>query len=127
MAFTCILTLGIEALATSPTFNKKYVDSNTWSEIVSDKKDSGSGYCSVTVNGIYKADKSPSNYKKVKVTCRVKKDTAITKSSYTAPKGKICIMSLEKEYQVRSRDIILYAQGNDPSLDCWISEAFNAD
>lgn len=126
-AIVCVLSVGIEVLAASKTFSKAFVDSNQWTSIVSARKDSTSGFCSVTVDDIYDADGNTCNYKKVKVVCYNTTNVAVNNSSYTATKGKMCIMGYKSGFNVVGRTMTLKAMGNNPSLDCKISGAFNPD
>ncbi|MCI8409603.1 MAG: hypothetical protein HFJ09_10105 [Lachnospiraceae bacterium] len=126
-AIASVLSVGREVLAASKTFSKKFVDSNQWTTVVSATKDSTSGFCSVTINDIYDANGKACNYKKVKAACYYSKNVAVNNSSYTVTKGKMCIMGYKGGFSVIGRTMTLKAMGNNPSLDCRISGAFNPD
>lgn len=108
-------------------FFKKFVDSNQWTTIINAKKDSTSGFCSVTIDDIYDADGNDCDYKKIKAVCYNSKKVAVNKSSYTVTKGKMCIMGYKSGFSVIGKTMTLKAMGNNPSLDCKISGAFNPD
>lgn len=127
MAMVCVLSIGTEVLAASKTFSKKFVDSNQWTTVVNARKDSTSGFCSVTIDDIYDADGNDCDYKKIKAVCYNSKKVAVNKSSYTVTKGKMCIMGYKSGFSVIGKTMTLKAMGNNPSLDCKISGAFNPD
>lgn len=127
LAATCVLSVGTEVLAASTTFSHAKVDSNKWKSITKAKKSSTSGFCSVTVDEIYDEDGDECDYSKVKVTCYYGNNVAVTKSSYTATEGKMCIMQYKNGYNIKGRETKLKAKGNNPKLDCEITGAFNAD
>jgi hypothetical protein len=108
------------AFAATTGFSKKYVDSNTYGDIVSGKKDKAGSVATAYISKIYKADGKDSSYSCVKV--KVKNGSG----EYTSYKKTSCDMALYPDYQVKGKSLTLRAKGNNPFLDCMISGDFNA-
>ena len=117
-----LLVLGVQWAvdAAEVTFTRKYVDSNTYSNIVYATKYQTTSYATVIVNQIFKADGTSSNYKYV--YCRVAPDG----ESVLVTKGNSYDLKIPTGLQVPGQNILLQAKGHNASLDCQISGMWNA-
>lgn len=106
------------AFASDTTFTKKYVDSNTYTQITSLCKDRSTDYATVTVSNIYKANGSASTYTTVYAKAT---DYSTVKTVY---KGTPCNLPIPTSYRGAGHWISLYAKNTNSSLDCMISGSY---
>lgn len=111
----------------SKAFSKVYVDSNTFTTIAKITKQQSYGFAYVTIDGIYKADGSSSNYQKIqgKVHYKSGDDWKICGSQTTIVKGTQAVFTIPKAGSAAGTTLRFRAMGNDPSLDCKISGHFD--
>lgn len=103
------------------TFNKKYVDSNTYSIVATATKDTYYGYGEVLITNIYKANGAPSDYKQV--YCKVYPNGE-TKLITIAEKTFVDIQ-IPVSAITPGSNVSLLAMGHNPALDCMVSGYWN--
>ena len=107
-------------LAGELSFNKKFVDSNSWTLIGSAVKDSDGSYGEVRISKMYDSNQEEAaNYKKLKVKA------APNGNQTLVYKGDWCEVPIPLAYQLKGTSIQLFGMGNDPSLDCYITGYWN--
>lgn len=93
----------------------KFVDSNTWTYVCAEKKDSAGKTASLSVNQIYNSNREPSLYQKVYA-----KATS-SGTSVSASKGSVTSVAIPDAYQAAGKYVPLYCKGNNPKFDCYIT------
>ncbi len=107
-------------LAGELSFNKKFVDSNSWTLIGSAVKDSYGSYGEVRILKMYNANQEEdADYKKLKVKAAPNGEQTL------AYKGRWCEVSIPLAYQLEGTSIQLFGMGNDSTLDCYITGYWN--
>lgn len=120
LVLALVCSIVITAFATDTTFTQRYVDSNTFTQVVSLRKSATSDRATLTLSNIYKADGSTSNYQYILAKATNQGSTISVR------KGTTRDLSIPEGYRAVGSLIVLYARGNNPSLDCRISGTFNA-
>lgn len=110
--------------ANAVDINKKFVDSNQWTKLLATTKN-GQSAPTVKVTKIYKADGKDSNYKRVRFRIQYGTKVISEASSTTAILDSPTDIPIRKEYNSKGQAIALYAMGNDPKLDCYITGVFS--
>lgn len=118
VALILACNLFITVFANDTTFLKKYIDSNTFTQVTSLRKDAYSGYATVTIDNIYKANGSASSYTTIYAKAT---DYSTVKTVY---KGTPCNLPIPASYTAPGCWISLYAKNTNPSLDCMISGSY---
>ncbi len=112
----CVTSL---ASAAESSFTKSSVDSNSYSFVTTEKKDTTSTTAAVKIENIYKADGSASNYSTVDV-----KATS-SGTGVSVNKGSTVDISIPSGSQSSGSYVAMYSKGNIPWLDCKISGYWN--
>ena len=100
-------------------FSMRFVDSNSFTYIVSDEKKTSQAIGYIYIREIYKSDGSESDYNRIKVRAgsEGKGTTILKERSYNIP--------IPDSYKIGD-SVPLYAKGNNPALDCLISGEWSA-
>ena len=93
----------------------KFVDSNAWTYVCAEKKDSAGKTASLSVNQIYNSNCEPSLYQKVHA-----KATS-SGTSVSASKGSVTSVAIPDAYQAAGKSVPLYCKGNNLKFDCYIT------
>lgn len=101
--------------ANTAMFTKAFVDSNQYTYVTSATKVYNTTYADVTVSQIFKDDGSNSAYSYV--WCTSSKYLEGRRVTKTVPMS----LPVPEAAQTAGSTVILYAKGNNPSLDCRIS------
>jgi hypothetical protein len=124
IAITALLAsmFSISAYANELQITKKYVDSNTWTNVGSAVKTSTStySYATVKITALYKADGSSSGYQQLKVK------VTLDGTSKVLTKGTNYDITLPSSHIYAGASISYYCMGNDPALDCQASGYFDS-
>lgn len=103
---------GINGMGCTDEFSSAYVDSNTYTPVVTGTKQTGTANTALYITNLYKADGSASSYK------RVYAKATSSGTPVSAQLGMWYSLSLPSASQAAGSKIILYLMGNDPALDC---------
>ena len=103
--------------AASIEFYSRFVDSNQWTYICQEVKETTTSSVDVYISALYKADGSSSNYQYVK-------ECACLGTSCTIALGYVETLPLSSVHQSAGSHIQLYLKGNNPALDCKASGTF---
>ena len=108
-------SMAVSVLGTEVVFTRKYVDSNTYSNVAAGFTETDSETATVYVSNIYKANGDPSDYTRVWAKAAYDGQARrVTINTYTT-------LTIPDSNRGSSRYLILYMMGNDPSLDCQVS------
>lgn len=120
-----LLTLTLTMLAATvcsaqeAVITKAYVDSNSYSYVTHAVKDTATDYATFSFTGIYKADGTTSDYRKV----YAKANSSGTE--YSLSVGNSYNMTIPAGWRSAGSVVNLYCKGNNPKLDCRISGRWN--
>lgn len=111
----------------SVPFTKAKVDSNEFTTVAKVVKEQESQFAYVTVDQIYKADGSSSNYQRINEKVQYKKGDKwiMCDSIKNIRKGEQAKFEIPKLYRTAGNKLRFRGMGNDPSLDCKISGHFD--
>ena len=107
-----LMLMGSMAWGVQMNFSSAYVDSNTYTPVVTGTKQTGTANTALYITNLYKADGSASSYK------RVYAKATSSGTPVSAQLGTWYSLSLPSASQAAGSKIILYLMGNDPALDC---------
>lgn len=107
-----LMLMGTMVWGVQMNFSSVYVDSNTYTPVVTGTKQTSIGNTQLYINNLYKADGSASSYR------RVYAKATSSGTPVSAQLGSWCSLALPSAYQMAGSRVILYLMGNDPSLDC---------
>lgn len=107
-----LMLMGSMAWGVQMNFSPAYVDSNTYTPVVTGTKQTGTANTVLYITNLYKADGSASSYK------RVYAKATSSGTPVSAQLGMWYSLSLPSASQAAGSKIILYLMGNDPALDC---------
>ena len=107
-----LMLMGSMAWGVQMNFSSAYVDSNTYTPVVTGTKQTGTANTALYITTLYKADGSASSYK------RVYAKATSSGTPVSAQLGMWYSLSLPSASQAAGSKIILYLMGNDPALDC---------
>ena len=107
-----LMLMGSLAWGVQMNFSSVYVDSNTYTPVVTGTKQTGTANTALYITNLYKADGSASSYK------RVYAKATSSGTPVSAQLGRWYSLSLPSASQAAGSKIILYLMGNDPALDC---------
>lgn len=107
-----LMLMGSMAWGVQMNFSSSYVDSNTYTPVVTGTKQTGTANTALYITNLYKADGSASSYK------RVYAKATSSGTPVSAQLGMWYSLSLPSASQAAGSKIILYLMGNDPALDC---------
>lgn len=113
------MLMGTMVWGSQINFASAYVDSNTYSPVVTGTKQTFTTNTNLYITNIYKADGSASSYK------RVYAKASALGSAVSVQVGSWYSLSLPSTYQTAGSRVILYMMGNDPALDCRTSGYWN--
>lgn len=122
LTMAAMLSISMVCSAAYTEFSKEFVDSNQWGYLASDWKENNSTIGKVWITKLYDANgNEASNYKQLKVR------VSGTDAAVTVTKGKWCNVPLTFDYRLAGQYVSLDGMGNNPSLDCYASGAWDAD
>lgn len=107
-----LMLMGSMAWGVQMNFSFVYVDSNTYTPVVTGTKQTGTANTALYITNLYKADGSASSYK------RVYAKATSSGTPVSVQVGSWYSLSLPSASQAAGSKIILYLMGNDPALDC---------
>ena len=107
-----LMLMGSMAWGVQMNFSSAYVDSNTYTPVVTGTKQTGTANTVLYITNLYNADGSASSYK------RVYAKATSSGTPVSAQLGMWYSLSLPSASQAAGSKIILYLMGNDPALDC---------
>ena len=107
-----LMLMGSMVWGVQMNFSSAYVDSNTYTPVVTGTKQTGTANTALYITNLYKADGSASSYK------RVYAKATSSGTPVSAQLGMWYSLSLPSASQAAGSKIILYLMGNDPALDC---------
>lgn len=116
-----ILSMATVAFAAEFPFSKEYVDSNQWTYIDSENKDTTSEYASLYISDLLKADGSASGYSKIYAKATYSGTSTIATKGYTVS------VAIPSKSQAAGSSVALYLMGHDPSLDCKASGTWDVN
>lgn len=112
MAAFLIASMAIVILGAEVSFNRKYVDSNTWTYTATDRKETKTDDAELKITQLLKADGSSSDYWRIYA-----KATSSGAKTYVE-KGSYWDIPIPEDYREAGKSVSLYLMGHLPSLDC---------
>lgn len=130
-----MLLLGntFSVFAATVSFDKAYVEGESYSYVTRKDKTSSNAYVEITVNKMFTTNNAEASYKKSKAQLRgwngKEYVCCVDSADYgkTVTKGTAARFHLLKDYRKSGKTVKYYAKGNNPSVDCKISGVMKID